>query len=52
LHIVGLQPPAILVSILRKLSQVNQQRKKFTIRWYFEDGDDDILERGEYISSA
>jgi hypothetical protein len=43
---------AILVSILNKLSQINQQTKKLTIRWYFEDGDDDILERGEYISSA
>jgi hypothetical protein len=41
-----------LVSILRKLSQVIKQKKKLTIRWYFEDGDDDILERGEYISSA
>jgi hypothetical protein len=43
---------SILVSILNKLSQINQQTKKLTIRWYFEDGDDDILERGEYISSA
>jgi hypothetical protein len=43
---------AILVSILNKLSQVNQKTKKLTIHWYFEDGDDDILERGEYISSA
>jgi hypothetical protein len=42
----------ILVSILRKLLQFNRQTKKLTIHWYFEDGDDDILERGEYISSA
>jgi hypothetical protein len=43
---------AILVSILIKLSKVNNQMKKLTVHWYFEDGDDDILERGEYISSV
>lgn len=42
----------ILVSILLKLLKVNQLNKKIIIDWYFEDGDDDILERGEYISST
>ena len=28
------------------------QMKKFVIKWYYEEDDDDILERGEYIASA
>ncbi len=42
----------ILVSILRKLSQVGQQSKKLIIKWYYEEDDEDILERGEYISET
>jgi hypothetical protein len=42
----------ILVSILRKLSQVILQSKKLVIQWYYEEDDEDILERGEYISST
>jgi hypothetical protein len=42
----------IIVSILRKLSQVILQSKKLIIQWYYEEDDDDILERGEYISST
>ena len=42
----------ILASILKKLSQVTQQSKKLVIKWYIEEDDDDLLERGEYISSA
>ncbi|MBP7509814.1 MAG: SiaC family regulatory phosphoprotein [Prolixibacteraceae bacterium] len=26
--------------------------KKIVIHWYYEDGDDDILERGKYISES
>jgi hypothetical protein len=42
----------ILSSVLRKLSQVNQQSKKLVIQWYIEEDDDDLLERGKYISST
>lgn len=42
----------ILSSFLRKLSQVNQQSKKLVIQWYVEEDDDDLLERGKYISST
>jgi hypothetical protein len=42
----------ILASILKKLSQINQQSKKLIIQWYVEEDDDDLLERGEYISST
>jgi hypothetical protein len=42
----------ILASILKKLSQITSQTKKLVIQWYYEEGDEDILERGEYISST
>jgi hypothetical protein len=42
----------ILVSILRKLSQVILKSKKLVIQWYYEEDDEDILERGEYISES
>ena len=42
----------ILVSILKKLLQVTMQNRKLVIQWYYEEGDEDILERGEYISST
>jgi hypothetical protein len=41
----------ILVSILKKILQVSFQSKKYVIQWYYESDDNDILERGEYISS-
>lgn len=41
---------AILVSIIRKLNRVVLQSKKLVIQWYYEDDDEDMLERGEYIS--
>ncbi len=40
-----------LVSILKDLSQVSIQSKYLFIKWYYEDDDEDILERGKYISS-
>jgi hypothetical protein len=40
----------ILVSILRKLNRVVLQSKKLVIQWYYEEDDEDMLERGEYIS--
>jgi len=42
----------ILASILRKLSQVNLQSKNLVVKWYIEEDDDDLLERGEYTSSS
>jgi hypothetical protein len=42
----------ILVSVLTKISQVIQHKNKFVIHWYYEEEDDDILERGEYISET
>ena len=42
----------ILASVLKKLSLVTQQSKKLVIRWYVEEEDDDLLERGQYISAT
>jgi hypothetical protein len=42
----------ILVSMLRKFSQVLLQSGKLVIQWYYEEDDEDILERGQYISST
>jgi len=41
-----------LVSILRKIAEVTSQRKKYQVIWFYEEDDDDILERGEYISAT
>ena len=42
----------IFISILRKITYVKLKNKKLIVNWYYEEGDDDILERGEYISSV
>lgn len=42
----------ILTSILKKISQVKQKGKRLVIKWYYEEDDDDLYERGEYISSV
>jgi hypothetical protein len=41
----------ILVNILKKLSIGITPSEKLVIRWYYEEDDEEILERGEYISS-
>jgi len=42
----------IMAYILKKLYQLNEQSKKISIKWYVEDDDDDLFERGEYISTT
>ena len=42
----------ILTAVLKKLTQVSKLSKSLVIKWYIEDDDDDLLERGEYISST
>ena len=41
-----------LVSILKEISRVVKHNKQFFVHWCYEDEDEDILERGEYISTA
>ena len=40
----------ILVSILQNLAQIPRQSKSLLIKWYYEEDDEEILERGKYIS--
>jgi hypothetical protein len=40
-----------LLHILRALTEIIKKGNKLTINWYYEEGDDDIMERGEYYES-
>ena len=40
-----------ILHILRALVDVEKKGHKITINWYYEEGDDDIMERGEYYES-
>ncbi len=40
-----------VMQILRELSELLTEGKDLKVNWYYEEGDDDILERGEYYSS-
>lgn len=42
----------VFIHILQKITYVTLKHKKFVFNWYYEDGDDDILERGEYFASV
>lgn len=40
-----------LVAIIQKCNNVILKNKKLVINWYYEEGDEDILEKGNYFSS-
>jgi hypothetical protein len=42
----------VFISLFQKITWVTLKHKKFIINWYYEDGDEDILERGEYFASV
>jgi hypothetical protein len=42
----------VFIHILQKITYVKLKHKKFIFNWYYEEGDDDILERGEYFASV
>ena len=42
----------VFIHMLQKITYVTLKNKKFIINWYYEEGDEDILERGEYFSSV
>ena len=42
----------VFIHILQKVTYVTLKHKKFVFNWYYEDGDDDILERVEYFASV
>ena len=41
----------VFIHLLEKIKHVSLKDKKYVINWYYEAGDEDILERGEYFSS-
>jgi len=42
----------VFIHLLQKITYVALKNKKFIFNWYYEDGDEDILERGEYFASV
>ena len=42
----------VFIHLLQNITNVTLKNKKFIFNWYYEDGDEDILERGEYFSSV
>jgi hypothetical protein len=38
------------ISLLKKIEYVRLKNKKMIINWYYEEGDEDIIEKGEHIS--
>jgi len=40
----------IYISLLKKIELIILKNKKYVINWYYEEGDEDILEMGEDIS--
>ena len=41
----------ILITLFQKITYVTLKNKKFVFNWYYEEGDEDILERGEYFAA-
>ncbi|MEM0938864.1 MAG: DUF1987 domain-containing protein [Bacteroidota bacterium] len=39
-----------LFDVFKRLSKINESGKEITINWYFEEGDDDMMEAGEDYS--
>ena len=40
-----------LYDIIQKITNIHLKNNKFVINWYYEEDDEDILERGEFFSS-
>lgn len=42
----------VFIHLLQTITYVTLKDKKFVFNWYYEDGDEDIYERGEYFASV
>ena len=40
-----------ILHIFRALVDISKKGRKLTVNWYYEEGDDDLMERGEYYES-
>ena len=41
-----------IIHLLQLVTYVQLKHKKFIFNWFYEEGDEDILERGEYFASV
>lgn len=41
-----------IVQLLQRFRMVALKNRKVLVNWFYEEGDEDILERGEYLSSV
>lgn len=42
----------VFIHLLELIKHVSLKNKKFIFNWYYEEGDEDIFERGEYFASV
>jgi hypothetical protein len=42
----------VFIHLLELLKHVTLKNKKFIFNWYYEEGDEDIFERGEYFATV
>lgn len=42
----------VFIHLLEMLKHVSLKNGKYIFNWYYEEGDEDILERGEYFASV
>ncbi|MBN1108059.1 MAG: DUF1987 domain-containing protein [Bacteroidales bacterium] len=42
----------VFIHLLEMIKHVTLRNKKFIFNWYYEDGDEDIFERGEYFAAV
>jgi hypothetical protein len=40
----------VIISLIRKIDSLRLINKKYVINWFYEEGDEDILEKGEFLS--
>jgi hypothetical protein len=41
-----------IITLIQRVALVSLTNKKYKVNWYYEDGDEDILERGEYMAAV
>ncbi|MGB4292656.1 MAG: DUF1987 domain-containing protein [Bacteroidales bacterium] len=42
----------VFIKLFQKIIYVTVKDKKYIFNWYYDEGDEDILERGEYFSAV
>ncbi len=52
LEIINADSKKFLVHIIQKITYVSLKHKKFIFNWYYEEGNEEILETGESLSSG